>query len=253
MKAWLEGSLQTVFLRVFGLEARGTGSPHAFDNTFQRLTTLRHLGFCPATICDIGASDGRWSRRCLEVFPEARYFCVEPLDENQPQLAQFSAEYSNVRYWSGCLGAKAGIVILNVDGAGSSILRGHTGNPYGIQREVQLDTLDNLILREICPPPELLKLDVQGYELEVLKGAERALTKAQAIIAEVSFFPFQHGMPVFHELVGELAKYDFVVSDILSLSLRPLDGQAGQSDLLFLAAKHPPLRRNNKWDRNSFY
>lgn len=225
---------------------------HGFDHTFQRLRALHGLGFYPITICDIGASNGCWSRRCLEIFPQARYFCVDPLTENQPYLAQLSTEYSNVTYWQGCLGRKSFIATLNADGVGSSILLGHWGNPYGIQKEVTVETLDNLILQGICPQPDLIKLDVQGYELEVLKGSINALRKTQAIIAEVSFFPFQKGMPLFHEVVGQLAEYGFVVSDILSLSLRPLDGVTAQSDLLFLQATHP-LRKNNKWDHDSIY
>ena len=253
MHDWFKRSIRKV-LRVFGLEIHGTHdySGHAFHHTFQRLAALRHLGFYPTTVCDVGASDGQWTRRCLEVFPDARYFCVDPLDENQPCLAQLSAEYPNVSYWQGCLGSRTGKAILNVDRDGSSILPGHWGNPYGVQREVTVETLDNLILRGVCPQPDLIKLDVQGYELEVLRGAARALGKTQAIIVEVSFFPFQSGMPVFHEVVEELADSGFVVCDVLSLSLRPLDGAAGQADLLFLQATHP-LRADNKWDHNSVY
>lgn len=259
-KDWPKRAIQEVF-RTFGLEVHrvpgsvldgSSTSAHAFDHTFERLMALRALGFYPADICDIGASDGRWSLKCLEVFPEARYFCVDPLDENRAFLEQLRARYPNVHYWSGCLGSQTEVVTLNADGDGSSILPGHTGNAYGIQRTVRVETLDNLILKEICPQPDLVKLDVQGYELEVLKGAARALTKIQAVIAEVSFLPFQKGMPVFYEVVGQLAEYGFAVYDILSLSMRPLDGAPAQTDLLFLRTTHP-LRNSNKWDRDSVY
>ena len=204
MKDWPARSLRRI-LRTFGLQIHRTHtlSTHEFDKTFLRLTAMRTLGFNPAAICDIGASDGTWSRRCQEVFPHARYFCVDPLVENQPSLARFSGECANVSYWRGCLGSKTGSVTLNVDGHGTSVLSGHTGNPYGIQREVEIETLDNLIQCGVCPEPDLLKLDVQGYELEVLKGAMGALRKTQAVIAELSLFPFQSGMPVFHEVRSE--------------------------------------------------
>jgi FkbM family methyltransferase len=236
-----------------GFEVRRIGAPtHAFDHSFQRLEELRDLGFYSSTICDIGASDGRWTRQCLEVFPRARYFCVDPLDENQPKLAKLCTTHPNVEYWQGCLGSKAGKVILNVDGDGSSVLLGHWGNRYGVQREVAEETLDDLVGRRICPQPDLIKLDVQGYELQVLRGATEVLREVQAIIAEVSFFSFHEGMPLFHQVVGELAQHGFVVYDILSLSLRPMDRAAGQTDVLFLKLTHR-LRSSNRWDKNSVY
>ena len=101
-------------------------------------------------------------------------------------------------------------------------------------------------------PPQLLKVDVQGYELEVLKGGARTLSSVEAIIAEVSFFRFQAGMPVFHELVESLRRQGFVCYDVLSLSPRPLDGALAQADLLFVR-EDSQLRASNQWDKDSVY
>lgn len=225
---------------------------HGFDRTFQRLKLLKEIGFTFSTICDIGASSGTWSRECLKIFPCSQYFCVEPLDEHQFELQIFEKEYPNVKYWQGCFGEKKKEGILNVDGCGSSILRGHWNNDYGTPKEVEIDTLDNFVSRGICTAPDLIKLDVQGYELKVLSGAVNTLKLTQAIITEISFFHFQAGMPVFHEIVAQLNEYGFVVSDILSLNPRPLDNMAGQADLLFIKGNHS-LLADNKWDKNSIY
>lgn len=227
-------------------------SIHAFDHTWQRLKTLSALGFKPSFICDIGASKGIWTQKCLNIFPKAEYLCVDPLKENTPPLKELSLKHRAVHCWMGCLGSKRGEVIMNVDGDGSSILGGHWGNPYGTQRKIKINTLDNLLETQNFPQPDLIKLDVQGYELEVLKGAIKALKSTQAVIAEVSFFPFQSDMPVVHEVVGKLSEYGFVVHDILSVSTRPLDGATAQTDLFFLAKSHF-LRTSNKWDHDSIY
>ena len=72
MKHWFPGALRTIF-RWCGLEVRRLnyryGSEHAFDHTFDRLARLRDLGFSPTVICDVGASDGKWTLRCLENIP----------------------------------------------------------------------------------------------------------------------------------------------------------------------------------------
>ena len=243
----------------FGFEIRrvscGNGQKlpaHNFDVMFERLYHLSNNGFFPKTICDAGASDGIWSRRCMEVFPEACYFCVDPLVENEAALTNLSAQHENLDYWIGCLGAEEGTVTLNADGDGSSVLTGHANNLYGDQRTVRMETLDSLVLKNICPAPELLKIDVQGYELEVLKGAANTLKTTQAIVMEVSFFPFQTNMPVFHDVVGQVAEHGFAVADILSLSQRPLDNLSGQCDLLFMRFDHP-LRQDNRWSCDSVY
>ena len=225
---------------------------HYYDRSFNRLELLKEVGFNFVSICDIGASSGIWSRECLKIFPDAQYFCVEPLDEHKEALKTLENKYAGVLYWQGCLGKKVSKGILNVDGHGSSILKGHWGNPYGIQEEVFIETLDSLVAKGICPIPDLIKLDVQGYELEVLFGTIETLKSTQAVIAEVSFFPFQEGMPVFHEVVGRLSDYGFIVSDILSLHPRPMDNMAGQADLLFIKQDHP-LIANNQWDFDTVY
>lgn len=252
MKRYLKQALYKT-VKLLGITIKTTDrSVHEFDHTFERLTWMRDQGFKPSEICDIGASNGRWTRKCMKVFPEASYFCVDPLEENQEGLARLKDEQTRFEFWQGCLGPKPGTTILNMNGSGSSILPGHTGNPYGVQQEVPVETLDNFISMGKCPQPDLIKLDVQGYELEVLKGAPQAFSKSQAVIAEISFISFQKGMPVLHEVLGELAEHGYVLYDILSLKLRPLDGTPGQSDLLFLKADHV-LRSSNKWDHDSVY
>lgn len=231
---------------------RNSRNYHEFDRTFDRLAWMRRQGFKPLVIIDIGASNGRWTRKCTKIHPEAKYFCVDALEENRVGLTRLKYEKRCIDFWIGCLGAQAGNAILNVDGSGSSILTGHTGNPYGVERNVPVETLDNLVSKKVCPIPDLIKLDVQGYELEVLKGAEVSLREAQAVILESSFISFQKGMPLLHEVIGYLVEKGFVLYDILSLKVRPLDGAAAQSDLLFLKENHA-LRKSNKWDHESVY
>ena len=94
---------------------------HEFRRTFQRLAQWREMGFQPGYVVDVGASDGRWSKRGLKVFPWAQFFCVEPLDENQPKLARCCEAFSNIRCWQGCLGETRGA--LPARGGGRDGLR----------------------------------------------------------------------------------------------------------------------------------
>jgi len=87
---------------------------------------------------------------------------------------------------------------------------------------------------ETFPHPFLLKLDVQGAELDVLLGAEEILQGAEYILLEVSFFPFFTGGPLFQDILSFMRSRGLVVYDIFDLQYRPLDNALSQADIVFV-------------------
>src|SRR5262249_5778065 len=69
--------------------------------------------------------------------------------------------------------------------------------------------LDEIVAQEHLPGPDLIKLDVQGFELEVLRGGTRTLKRARWVLSEVSFRPFYEGQVLFSELAAFLATHGF--------------------------------------------
>jgi Methyltransferase FkbM domain len=100
------------------------------------------------------------------------------------------------------------------------------------QVPAELHRLDDYFATKRLPMPNLLKLDVQGCEMEVLKGAPRALGHAKAIIAEVSFREFYKGQCRFDQVVSYLAERGLFVHAIGQRTVwgKPLV----QADVLFL-------------------
>jgi hypothetical protein len=96
------------------------------------------------------------------------------------------------------------------------------------------------------PPPELLKIDTQGYELEVLKGAEQCLASARVILAELNLLDIHQGVALAGEVIGWLGQRGWVLSDVCSLIRRPLDRALWQADALFLK-EGDPLRSDKRW------
>jgi hypothetical protein len=98
-----------------------------------------------------------------------------------------------------------------------------------------MTTIDEVIRREFDGrAPDLLKLDVQGYELEVLKGAERALSAVKVLLTEVNLIDIYSGVPLLHDLVMWLSERGWVAFDICGLTRRPLDRALWQADMLFV-------------------
>lgn len=92
--------------------------------------------------------------------------------------------------------------------------------------------LDDYIPRANVPPPDLMKLDVQGFELEVLNGGRHALAHATAVICEVSFIEFYKGQPLFADLATFLNEHQFVPHAFARTM--PTGRPLGQTDVLFV-------------------
>ena len=80
----------------------------------------------------------------------------------------------------------------------------HTRMDHISKIEVKVRTLDDIFNECKLDVLDLLKIDVQGYELDVFAGGTSALKKTQLIVSEVSFFEHYYGQPMFKDI------YDFL-------------------------------------------
>jgi hypothetical protein len=129
----------------------------------------------------------------------------------------------------------------------SSVLPEHQAGSATIAHHT-MRRLDTVIESGLAPrPPDLLKIDTQGYEMAVLKGIERNLSSVRAILAELNFLDIYNGVTLAHEVIEWLGKRGWVPYEICSLIRRPLDGALWQSDLVFLQV-NDRLRADKRWN-----
>ncbi len=100
-------------------------------------------------------------------------------------------------------------------------------------------TLDAMTQGTRFREPDLIKLDVQGYELEILKGGRETLRSAQAVLMEVNLLPIYRGAPLLQEAVDFLGAAGFRAYDFSGMIRRPLDGALWQADVVFVRSNSP--------------
>jgi FkbM family methyltransferase len=198
------------------------------------LRQLAGLGFDPRTVIDVGVAYG--TDGLCEAFPQAELLLIEPLAEFEPFLRKIRERYK-AQYVLAAAGEAAGTATLNVhpDRCGSSLLREVEGASVdGESRQVPVVTIDEVCAGKGLAGPYLIKVDVQGAELQVLAGAQRTLGQTEAVILEVTLFGTMIGGPQLYDVVSRMKAYGFVAYDLWGFNYRPLDGALAQVDALFV-------------------
>lgn len=255
MSKGLKGMVKALF-RAAGLEVRrvspaGQGIPRR-DSIHDVLLQAKARGFSPSTIIDVGAAYGSFAKESVEVFPEAQCILVEPLREYQPLLDRLVDAQPRIKYVMAGAGACSGEGRINVhpDLVGSSFYReveegsGVNGSP----RCIPTVTVDELVEESGSAGPFLLKADVQGAELDVLRGARKTLRATDYVLLEVSFFKFFHGGPECWDVLSAMKECGFVPYEIFSFQYRPLDNALSQVDIAFVQ-ENGPFRQQHHYAR----
>jgi FkbM family methyltransferase len=237
----LKASVRRVF-KLAGLEIRriapGYRSSALRESVLQMLEQARIIGFEPRAVIDVGAAYGSFTSLCRSVFPDARYLLIEPLEEYRSLLEQVKQSSPFIEYTIAAASTREGEVAINVhpDLVGSSLYREvETGTGVnGVTRAVRSVTIDRVVREATAEGPFLLKVDVQGAELDVLQGAEHTLSDSELVVLEVSFFKFFQDGPECADIVAFMKARGFVPYDIVARQYRPLDGALSQADIAFV-------------------
>ena len=219
--------MEFVGLRIINLNA----SPRGVMRALQR---VKVLGAVPRQIVDVGAGQGKWTKQCLQVFPQAYYFLIDPRKENKAELLGLRQAHPRVRVYMAGLGSQTGRAQFHLHGDQSSFLKSEFGGEtHGSKCSVELRTLDSFFVDGTIKAPDLIKADVQGFELEVLKGAQKCLEYAELLLLEVSFRQIYENCPLAQEIIAYVHAKGFRIYDICTYGPRPFDGELAQGDILF--------------------
>lgn len=151
---------------------------------------LSDVGFKPATVFDIGASNGAWSALISRIFPEANFHLFEPLANVLPDyehglLWQIQTHPTFTLHPVALGGADKTVTMrLHADGFSSTTLNLTAHPEYKNTLRVPQYRLDSFVEKHHLPLPEVLKLDTQGAERLILGKATTCLKHASVVFAE---------------------------------------------------------------------
>ena len=209
-------------------------SPPLFTHE-QALLRLNAMGLAPRAIYDVGAYHGGWTKAARKVFPASNYVLFEANADNVPKLRETGEKFFNA-----VLSGQDGVVTefylpKNAVATGASLYKEQTTHYDGDNLRIESVTtrrLDALAAEHKLPPPDIIKLDVQGAELDVLAGAGALLANTSAIIAELSFLSYNDAAPLIADVIAGIDQLGFKCADICEVH-KTAAGSVLQADFLF--------------------
>lgn len=186
------------------------------------------------TVFDIGVNRG--TPDLYEAFPDAHYVLVEPIAELRPRVEKILRRLDG-EYVQAAASSHVGTATLNVERArfGLSSLE-HRPTPPTTdsdieRRVVPVTTVDQIVADRELRGPFGIKIDTEGHEVDVIRGAERTLRRTEWVIAEVSITGrFTDGYRA-DQMIGEMRDRGFVIADVLKST-------RGWADMLFTPHRH---------------
>ena len=193
-----------------------------------------------STIIDIGANKGQFVLEAIKWHPDAQYIIFEPLETERVVMARVLKGIARLTIYPIALGAEESQVPLYVSAASdsSSVLKQAplqsecfpgTHN-IGLQ-EISMRRFDGVIEPSRLRAPVICKIDVQGYQLNVLRGFGDLLQSVDYLIVELTNAEFYEEAPNSAEVIAFLAARGFRVAGLYDIYIK--DRICLQADFLF--------------------
>ncbi|MDP3312570.1 FkbM family methyltransferase [Lutibacter sp.] len=151
-------------------------------------TNILYMGFYPKHIVDIGANHGTWTRETLKYFPEAHYTLLEPQKWLMASFQDILDNNPKVQFYPVGAGAKEGsfqFTIVDRDDSCSFRYTQEEAKEAGFKQiEIPVVTLNKLLADSELPLPDIIKIDAEGLDIEVLKGATNFFGKTEIFMIE---------------------------------------------------------------------
>jgi FkbM family methyltransferase len=170
---------------------------------------LKEYGVQLHNIIDVGCHQGAWTSKLKLIYPEAHYYLIDPNNHYEEKLSVLGTFYQEV---VGQTEEKRSFNFSNLeqDSTGNSLYDENSSTPFTKR------TITTKPLQDIVPDQtyELIKMDVQGAELEIIEGSLELFQKTKFVQLECPVHNNNKGAPLFEHYINYMANSNFKVFDI---------------------------------------
>jgi FkbM family methyltransferase len=198
------------------------------------LSNLKTIGVSPKNVLDIGAYHGEWTIEFLSKFPQSNILMIEAQGSKMKRLEDISNKYENVKCYEA--------LISSIDGETVTFFEDETASFASFQNiekgvKKQTETVDTILNKIGFQSPDFIKIDIQGFELEALKGANASLSTAEFCLLECTVLNIGGAEPMLIDVLNFMNERNFQLYEISQIMRRPYDNAMYQLDVLFIRKK----------------
>jgi FkbM family methyltransferase len=188
----------------------------------------------PKTILDIGANVGQFYNECKSIFTDSYYYLIEGNLKCEESLRQLNVDYSISLLSDEIKEVDFYTRIHEERCTGNSIYREKTS--FFDDDQIFLEKRLTSTLNDILPNNtfDLIKIDVQGSELDIINGGIQLIKNSKMVILEVSLVEYNEGSPTKEKVYEKMFELGFKDVENLGTINHPLTYELIQQDVLFI-------------------
>ena len=186
--------------------------------------SVKKSGVEPTHVIDVGANCGDWTRECRKYFPTSRYTLIEPNPAMRAHVEDLITANSNIEFHNIGASDKTESLLFTIverDDSCNFLLTAEQAAKHGYKQiTVPVFAIDDFIEENCLPPAQILKIDAEGLDLKVLRGATKTIDHCDLVLTEAAVMCKWHSK--FENTVYELVRFmhdkGFTLFDITDLN-----------------------------------
>jgi FkbM family methyltransferase len=198
--------------------------------------SLVRIGFKPLHIVDVGANRGGWTRLALHYFPDAHFTLLEPNPAMASHLEGLVASNPRIHYEPVGAGAEPGELPFTINRRDDSCTFSMSAEQAAAagfhQVALPIVTLDSLLEASELPPPAMIKIDAEGFDLEVLRGAVNSLRSCEVVLVEAGVLNRNFSNDL-RSVIDALARLGFRPVDVTDINRTQRHGSLWLVEMAF--------------------